>query len=312
MWAMTALSQTADDYLRLRRTLGHKLADAGRLLPRLVTYLESNGLETITIEAAMAWAQQPDADPTSTVWVSRMAVARGFARHLVGRDSRTEVPPVGILPSRRHRRVPYIYSSTEIASLMAQAHLTIRSEFRAATIETLFGLLAATGMRVGEAIRLDNADLDWTEGLAVVRSSKFGKSREVPLQTGTVKALAAYTRQRDQIHTLRKAPSFFVSIVGTRLLYADVLITFRQLTDAAGIGAQSSVCTHIHDLRHSFAVHTLVDWYRDGEDVQARLPSLATYLGHVEPRSTYWYLSGAPELLGLAAGRLETFEEVRP
>jgi site-specific recombinase XerD len=309
---MTALSQTADDYLRLRRALGHKLADAGRLLPRLVAYLESKNLETITIEAAMAWAQQPDAAPTSTVWVSRMAVARGFARHLAGRDSRTEVPPVGILPSRRHRRVPYIYSATEIASLMAQAHLTIRSEFRAATLETLFGLLAATGMRVGEAIRLDNADLDWADRLAVVRSSKFGKSREVPLQASTVAAMATYARRRDQLQLLRKAPSFFVSIIGTRLLYADILITFRQLAEAAGIGAQSSVSLHIHDLRHSFAVHTLVDWYRNGEDVQARLPSLATYLGHVEPRSTYWYLSGAPELLGLAAGRLDAFEEVRP
>jgi integrase/recombinase XerD len=309
---MTALSQTADDYLQLRRALGHKLADAGRLLPRLVAYLESIDLETITIEAAMAWAQQPDADPTSTVWVSRMAVARGFARHLAGRDPRTEVPPVSMLPGRRHRRVPYIYSSAEIVSLVAQARLTIRSPLRASTIETLFGLLAATGMRVGEAIRLDNADLDWAEGLAVVRSSKFGKSREVPLQASTVGALAAYARRRDQLQPLRKAPSFFVSIVGTRLLYPDVLITFRQLIDAAGIGAQSSVCPHIHDLRHSFAVHALVDWYRNGEDVQARLPALATYLGHVEPRSTYWYLSGAPELLGLATGRLEAFEEVRP
>jgi integrase len=309
---MTVLSQTADDYLRLRRALGHKLADAGRLLPRLVAYLESNDLETVTIESAMAWAQQPDADPTSTVWVSRMAVARGFARHLAGSDPRTQVPPVGMLPSRRSRRVPYIYSSAEIAALVAQARVTIRTPLRAATIETLFGLLAATGMRVGEAIRLDNADLDWVEGLAVVRASKFGKSREVPLQASTVEALAAYARRRDQLQPVRKAPSFFVSIVGTRLLYADILITFRQLTEAAGIGAQSSVRPHIHDLRHSFAVHALVDWYRNGEDVQARLPSLATYLGHCEPRSTYWYLSGAPELLGLAAGRLEIFEEVRP
>jgi integrase/recombinase XerD len=309
---MTALSQTADDYLRLRRALGHKLADAGRLLPRLVAYLESNDLETITIESALDWAQQPDADPSSTVWVSRMAVARGFARHLAGSDPRTQVPPVGMLPSRRHRRVPYIYSSAEIASLVAQARLTIRSPLRAATIETLFGLLAATGMRVGEAIRLDNTDLDWAEGLALVRASKFGKSREVPLQASTVDALAAYARRRDQLLPLRKAPSFFVSIVGTRLLYPDVLITFRQLTDAAGIGVQSSIRPHIHDLRHSFAVHTLVDWYRKGEDVQARLPSLATYLGHCEPRSTYWYLSGAPELLGLAISRLEAFEEVRP
>jgi integrase len=123
--------------------------------------------------------------------------------------------------------------------------------------------------------------------LAVVRSSKFGKSREVSLQASTVAALAAYARRRDQLQMVRTAPSFFVSIVGTRLLYADILITFRQLTAAAGIGAQSSLCPHIHDLRHSFAVHVLVDWYHNGEDVQARLPSLATYLGHVEPRSTY-------------------------
>jgi integrase/recombinase XerD len=309
---MTTLGQTADDYLRLRRALGHKLADAGRLLPHLVGYLESIGLETITIEAALDWAQQPDADPTSTVWVSRMAVARGFARHLAGCDPHTQIPPVGMLPGRRHRRAPYIYSAAEITALLTQAHLTIRTPLRAATIETLFGLLAATGMRVGEAIRLDNTDLDWAEGLAVVRASKFGKSREVPLHASTVEGLAAYAQRRDQLQPLRKAPSFFVSIVGTRLLYADVLITFRQLIDAVGIGAQSSVRPHIHDLRHSFAVHTLVDWYRNGDDVQARLPSLATYLGHCEPRSTYWYLSGAPELLAYAAGRLEAFEEVRP
>jgi len=146
-----------------------------------------------------------------------------------------------------------------------------------------------------------------------VRSSKFGKSREVPLQDpARLRPGSLHPTARPDTTLCAKAASFFVSIVGTRLLYADILITFRQLTNAAGIGAQSSICPHIHDLRHSFAVHTLVDWYRDGEDVQARLPALATYLGHVEPRSTYWYLSGAPELLGLAAGRLETFEDVRP
>lgn len=309
---MTLLGQTADEYLQLRQALGHKLADAGRLLPRLVAYLESIGLETITIEAALDWAQQPKARPSSSVWVSRMAVARGFARHLAGSDPRTQVPPVGMLSYQKHRRVPSIYSPAEIASLVAQARLTIHSPLRAATFETLFGLLAATGMRVGEAIRLDHSDVDWGEHLLVVRASKFGKSREVPLHASTVGALAAYARRRDQLQPARKAPSFFVSIVGTRLIYADVLVTFRTLTDAAGIGAQSSVRPHIHDLRHSFAVHTLVDWYRNGQDVQARLPWLATYLGHCEPRSTYWYLSGAPELLGLAAIRLEAFEEIRP
>jgi integrase len=221
------------------------------------------------------------------------------------------VPPVGILTYRRHRRVPYIYSQAEIMALMTQARLTIRSPLRAATFETLFGLLAATGLRVGEAVRLDDANIDWRESVLTVRASKFGKSREVALHTSTLEALATYARRRDRLQRSRTAPSFFVSIVGTRLLYADVLITFQKLVDAAGIGVESGIRPHIHNLRHTFAVHTLVDWYRNGEDVQAHLPRLATYLGHCEPRSTYWYLSGSPDLMSRAAGRLEAFEEIR-
>lgn len=309
---MSGLSQIAEDYLRLRRTLGHKLDEAGRQLPRLVAYLESIGVETITLEAALAWAQQPEAGPNTTVWATRMMVARGFARYLAGINPLTQVPPVGILPHRKHRRVPFIFSHADIASLMAQAQQTIPSPLRAATIETLIGLLAATGMRVGEAIRLNHSDVDWTEGLVVVRASKFGKSREVPLRGSTVEALAAYARRRDRSELAHKASSFFVSIVGTRLIYADVRVTFRKLVDTAGIGAGSAVRPRIHDLRHSFAVHTLVDWYRNADDVQIYLPRLATYLGHRDPHSTYWYLSAAPELLALAAGRLEASREVRP
>ena len=309
---MSALSQIAEDYLRLRRTLGHKLDEAGRQLPRLVAYLESIGVETITLEAALAWAQQPEAGPNTTVWATRMTVARGFARYLAGINPLTQVPPVGMLPHRKHRRVPFIFSQADIASLMAQAQQTIPSPLRAATLETLLGLLAATGMRVGEAIRLNHSDVDWTEGLVMVRASKFGKSREVPLRTSTVEALAAYTRRRDRSDLAHKASSFFVSIVGTRLIYADVRVTFRKLVDTAGIGAGSSVRPRIHDLRHSFAVHTLVSWYRNGDDVQIYLPRLSTYLGHRDPHSTYWYLSAAPELLALAAGRLEASAEGRP
>jgi integrase len=309
---MSALSQIADDYLRLRRTLGHKLDEAGRQLPRLVAYLESIGLETITLEAALAWAQQPEAGPNTTVWARRMTVVRGFARYLAGINAMTQVPPVGTLPHRKHRRVPFIYSEADIALLMAQAQQTIPSPLRAATFETLIGLLAATGMRVGEAIRLNHSDMDWTEGLLVVRASKFGKSREVPLRASTMEALAAYARQRDRSDLAHKAPSFFVSIVGTRLIYTDVRITFRKLVDTTGIEAGSPIRPRIHDLRHSFAVHTLVNWYRNGEDVQTHLPRLATYLGHRDPHSTYWYLSAAPELLALAAGRLQASEAVRP
>jgi integrase len=310
---MSALSQTAADYLRLRRALGHKLDNAGRLLPRFVAYLEAVGAETITLEAALAWAQQPELHHASTtVWAQRMTVARGFARHLAGIDPRTQVPPVSMLPYHKHRRLPYLYSLADIASLMSEAGRTIPSPLRAATFATLIGLLAVTGMRIGEAIRLDRSDIDWDEGLVVVRASKFGKSRAVPLQTSTVAALADYAQRRDRLQPAPRASSFFVSATGKRLIYTDVRDVFHQLVSGAGIGAESAIRPRIHDLRHSFAVRTLVDWYRNGENVHARLPWLATYLGHREPRFTYWYLSASPELLALAASRLEAPVEVQP
>ena len=167
-------------------------------------------------------------------------------------------------------------------------------------------------MRVGEAIRLERDDLDTAEGLIIVRQSKFGKSRLVPLQASTLDALCAYAEQRDRRLLPPKSPTFFISTVGTRLLYADVCKTFRRLVQATGVGAGAPHRPRIHDLRHSFAVHTLVGWYRAGEDVGALLPRLATYLGHRDPCSTYWYLSAAPELLALAAGRLEAAQQARP
>jgi integrase len=188
---------------------------------------------------------------------------------------------------------------------MAEARQSIAHPLRAATYESLIGLLAATGLRVGEAIRLDRTDVDWSEGLLSVRESKFHKSRLVPLHETTVGALDDYARCRDQHQPRPKDPSFFISLTAKRLIYPPVCVTFRKLCDAAGVGAGQAVRPRIHGLRHTFAVNTLTEWYRDGEDVGARLPWLSTYLGHREPRSTYWYLSAAPELLALAAGRLE-------
>ncbi len=300
---MSDLSGQAGDYLRLRRALGHKLDDAHRLLPRFVACLDSIGAETVTVEAALAWARRPDADPASPVWMRRMNVARGFARHMAGIDPGTEVPPPGLVTFRQRRRQPFIYSDAGIAALMAHARRSIPTPLRAATVETLIGLLAATGMRVGEAIRLQRPDLLWAEAVIVVRDSKFGKSRLVPLHASTVAALAAYAGQRDRLQPRPESPAFFVSTVGTALLYCDVCHTFRKIVDATGVGSPRR--PRIHDIRHTFAVRTLVEWYRDGHDVQARLPRLSTVLGHQNPVSTYWYLSAAPELLSLAAARLE-------
>jgi integrase/recombinase XerD len=302
---MSALAQAADDYLRLRRALGHKLDDAGRLLPRFVAYLDSIGASTVTIQAALAWALQADAPSGSTVWATRLTIARGFARHLAGIDPRTEVPPAGLLSCRRHRRIPYLYSPADIAALRALARDNIPSALRAATFDTLIGLLAVTGMRIGEVIALDRSDVNWSEGVVLVRESKFATSRLVPLHPSTTTALADYADLRDRLQPAPTTSAFFCSVAGTRLHYSDVSHTFRKLADGAGIAPGATARPRLHDLRHSFAVRTLLDWYRSGQDVQARLAWLSTYLGHREPRYTYWYLSATPELLAVAARRLE-------
>ncbi len=307
---MSALSHELSQYLRLRRLLGHDLRDAARLLPRFVAHLEAQDAEFVTVEVALAWALEPQAPVGTTVWGRRMTAVRGFARYLAGIDPRTEVPPPGLLPIHRRRRQPFIYSQAEIAALMDEARRSITQPFRAATFETLIGLLAATGLRIGEAIRLDRHDVDWADGVLVVRRSKFGKSRQVPLAPSTLAALARYARRRDRPCRTPREESFFVSLRGTRVIYACVWPTFRTLCTRAGVGVDAAHPPRIHDLRHTFAVRTLLGWYRDGADVEARLAWLSTYLGHREPRHTYHYISAAPELLGHAARLLERDQAV--
>jgi integrase len=300
---MSVLEQALADYLQLRRSLGHELAESAWLLPGFVAYLDGQEAQTVTIEAALAWAQQSETGRVTTVGPRRMTAARGFARYLSGIDAGTEVPPLGLMPHRQRWRRPFIYSPADIDAVMTRARCSIVSPLRAATYDTLIGLLAASGLRIGEAIKLDRSDVDWAEGVLLIRESKFGKSRLVPLQASTLQALNSYAQLRDDLQPRPGELSFFVSLARKRLLYAVVAQTFRQLTDNAGIGVGAPSAPRLHDLRHTFAVRTLLRWYRAGEDVQAKIPSLSTYLGHREPSSTYWYLSAAPELLALAAAR---------
>ncbi|HEU4904856.1 MAG TPA: tyrosine-type recombinase/integrase [Solirubrobacterales bacterium] len=307
---MSELSQQLEAYLRLRRSLGHGLAEAARLLPRFVTFLEDGGAEFVTLEAALAWSLEPEAPAGSTVWGKRMTVVRGFARYLSGIDPRTEVPPAGAIPTPRRWRPPFIYSEADIVALMEEARRSIPQPLRAATFETLIGLLAATGLRVGEALRLDRRDVDFGDGVLSVRESKFGKSRQVPLQPSVLRALQSYAARREELCPHPRSESFFVSLRGTRVIYACVRPTFRMLCEGAGVGVGAPHRPRIHDLRHTFAVRALLCWYREGLDVGARLPWLSTYLGHREPRYTYHYLSAAPELLEHAARLLEHDEAV--
>lgn len=213
------------------------------------------------------------------------------------------MPPLGLIPHRQRWRRPFIYSPADIDAVMNQARCSIGSPLRAATYETLIGLLAASGLRIGEAIKLDRSDVDWAEGVLLIRESKFGKTRLVPLQPSSMQVLTHYAGLRDDLQPRPLEPSFFVSRTRKRLCYAAVSVTFRQLINNAGIGTGAPSAPRLHDLRHTFAVRTLLGWYRAEEDVQSRIPSLSTYLGHREPASTYWYLSTAPELLALAAAR---------
>ena len=300
---MSALRVALGEYLATRRALGFKLVRAGKLLPGFVNHVEQSGSAVVTRSLAVAWATQPH-DVHPAWWAHRLVLVRGFAKHLQASEPRHEVPPLELLPHRRSRAVPYIYTPAEIAALLAAA-TTLRLPLMAATYGTFLGLLAVTGLRTGEAIALDDSDVDRRRGVLVIRRTKFGKTREVPLHPTTTQALAQYARDRDRLAFRRRTRSFFVSTARTRLIYQNVHETFLGLVYAAGIAERRPRRPRIHDLRHTFAVRTVLGWYRAGVDVEAKLPTLSTYLGHIGPSSTYWYLTAVPELLEAATVRLE-------
>jgi integrase/recombinase XerD len=301
---MNRLRPALTGYLALRRGLGFALRRDEKLLAQFVTYQEDHGRDTITVADALAWASLPTG--ASPGWLGlRMRTVRGFATYLHSIDPSVEIPPPGLLPGQGRRAVPYLYTNAEIIALMGQAR-RLRTPLRTGTIATFIGLLAVTGMRAGEVVGLDDADLDAEAELLLVRQAKGGRQRLVPLHPTTVTALVGYRRLRDQAFPRPVSPALLVSAAGTRLLYYNVGQTFAKLARDAGLQPRSASCRpRPHDLRHTFAVTTVLDWYRDGGDIAARLPLLSTYLGHVAPANTYWYLQASPELMAEAARRLE-------
>jgi integrase len=307
---MGTLREELADYLALRRSMGFKLRRAAKLLDQFVAHCEAIGADAVTIDIAVGWASLPER--ASTSWIChRLGVVRAFSRYLALVDDRTQVIPTNVVPHRPARATPFLYTEDQVQAMMAAAR-SLRSPVRQATFETIIGLLWATGMRIGEALRLDLGDVDLAHGVLTVRDSKFGKTRELPLHPSTTGALAAYARRRARWFPAGTADAFFVSAAGTRVLYCNFHLGFKELVQRAGITGRSRSCRpRPHDLRHAYAVRTLIGWYRDGVDVEANLPKLSTYMGHVLPANTYWYLSAAPELLALAAKRLELTSEER-
>jgi integrase/recombinase XerD len=300
---MSILEERVDDYLRLRRALGFKLERHGQILPQLVAYLQAAGASTVTSELAIAWARLPTgAHPRH--WAARLAVARGFAAYLQTIDPQAEVPPGDVFAVRYQRPTPYLWGQQDIERLL-DATRTLTPPLKAASHEALFGLLAVTGMRIGEALALEPRDVDLAAGVITIRAqvAKLERARLVPLHATTVQALHSYARIRERLCPDPRSSVFFLSATGGRLDHSQVNKTLRKITTELGLRTET-VHPRAHDLRHSFAVQALLEWQRSGIPIDERIAGLAVYLGHVSPAETYWYLSATPELMGLAAGRL--------
>lgn len=301
---MKNLRTHLQQYLQLRRRLGFKLRDAGGVLSKFVHYAKQQHAAFVTTKLALRWAIQP-VDCHPALWTTRLGMVRQFAHYLSAVDSRTEVPPHGLLPHRYRRKPPYLYTDQEVRDLIAAAQqLPSTQHLRAVTYATLFGLLAATGLRVGEALGLDRADVDLAQALLTVRRTKGNQSRLVPIHASASRALRRYERRRDRVCPRPHSPRFFLSERGTALTYCIVRHWFIKVSRQ--IGLRQPADRHgprLHDLRHRFSIRTLLHWYRTDQDVEAHMPELATYLGHRHVNDTYWYLSATPELLQLATRR---------
>lgn len=300
---MSALSEHLDRYLTLRRAMGYRLVEHGRLLAGFVAHLDASGETVVTVEAAVSWAAPPT---TSAARASRrLSMIRGFASYLTAFEARTEVPPANCFGATHRRQIPYWYSAAEIDALMTAARC-LPNALPAATFETVIGLMAATGIRPSEARGLDRGDIDFEHDELTVTANKLNKTRLLPIHPSVTAALHHYRVVRDRACPGPSTPAFFVTAAGTRIDGHHLAVPFRQLCDDSGITAgPGRRAPRLYDLRHTFAVNTLLDWHADDVDTAARLPTLSTYMGHLKPSATYWYLQAAPELMAIVAARLE-------
>jgi integrase len=310
---MNSLRQSIKEYLAMRRSLGFKLQKAGRELPDFARFMERRRASYITQALALSWAQEP-AHVQPVNWAQRLCHVRQFARYRSAVDPRTQIPAPGLLPFKPKRAKPYLYTGQQIQQLLhATLHMPLSPNcptncaLLPRVYYCLFGLLAVSGLRVGEACNLKVEDLDLTTGVLTVRGGKFGKDRWLPLHASTCKALEQYLDKRKQHWAGRPVSTYlFVSSTGNRLGMGPIHRTFYAASRRIGLrGAHDSHGPRLHDLRHRFATTTLVNWYRANEDPERRLPLLSAYLGHVHVADTQWYLSGSPELMREAMRRLE-------
>lgn len=307
---MSTLRRALEDYLALRRSVGVGLQDTERILGHFVTFAEQEQTERITVDLARRWACEPQGTYPAW-WARRLGMVRGFAQYLSAQEPTTEIPPKGLLPHRYPRATPYLYTDEDIAQLyQATRELPSASGMGPWSYATLFALLAVTGMRIGEALHPEREDVELTRGILHLRRTKLSKQRLVPLHPSTRDALLEYQSHRDRIYPRPSTSAFFLAEQGGALRDGAVRKIFTKVSLQIGLRDPSQGrAPRLHDLRHRFAVRTLIGWYRSGLDVEAQLPKLTTYLGHSHVHATYWYLTAVPELMQGAVARLDEEEQ---
>jgi integrase/recombinase XerD len=310
---MKALSRHLEDYLKLRRQLGFKLFTNGYVLRNFVRFARQQKARIISTKLVLHWVTlRPNI--VLSYRAQRLSMVRGFAKYLSTVEPRTEVPSQKLIPCKFYRREPFHYTDEQVLHLIEAArNLAPSQKLKGLTFATLLGLLAVTGMRVGEALALDRGDINCPGALLTIRRAKGNKSRLVPLHASTVQALQRYAAIRDEVYPQLTGPAFFVR-KGIRLSYYAARQWYMKTACGVGLrhrgdGRGGPCGPRMHDLRHYFAIRTLLNWYRSDADVEARLPELATFLGHTTVRDTYWYLSAVPELLDSATRRWERAEK---
>lgn len=306
---MSALSQDLDRYLTIRRSLGYKLSTSERILRNFINFAEQENAEHISTALFLRW-QEVFGRANKQTWANRLGMVRLFAQWLHGTDSKHEVPPQSLIPSRVRRPHPYIYSEEDIRRIVeAAAELPSINGIRALTCSTLFGLIAVTGLRVSEALSLNATDVDLENGVISLQQGKLGKARLLPVMDCTKRILADYAKERDRLLG-RPSKAFFVADRGERLTDCGARYSFAAVCQTIGLRPPQKFKRHgrgprIHDLRHTFAVRTLLNWYRNSTEPAREMIKLSTYLGHSDPAHTYWYIEAVPELLELASKRVE-------
>jgi len=318
MSAHISLQRRIDDYLAERRRLGFVLHSQDTFLTGFASFVaRRHHRGPLTVELMSEWVRQgKDGQGSPETWTRRLGKLRSFIRYLKQFEPDTEVPDEAIFGEEPGRVAPHIYHDEEIVELLAAARqLGPHGSLRPMTFETLFGLMASTGMRVSEALNLRDDDVDLKHGMLTIRQTKFAKSRQLPLHPSTVTALKHYRRQRARYVTSTDDSPFLISSrgqgLGQPLGGRQAHRIFNALRDSMGWenrGAHEA--PRLHDLRHTFAVRRMLLWYADGTDIDRMMLALSTYMGHTKIVYTYWYLTAVPELMALAGGKFERFADI--